>query len=87
MDNRNKRGEASRLGTPKSGIAARINGWDAGVEVYAQSTDDGADVFRVHVSGGSNETLCPAVSMIVRRVNGVTTVSVTDPNGFARQIA
>ena len=48
-------GEASRLGTKNSGIHARVNGWDCGVEIiaeYNESTNE--DVFTIWRTSGSN---------------------------------
>ena len=48
-----QRGEASRLGTKKSGISAHINGWELGVRVEACDVS-GHDVFEVYITSGSN---------------------------------
>lgn len=47
------RGEASRLGSAKTGLVARVNGWDSGVRVEA-SVENGHDVFRIFITSGSN---------------------------------
>ena len=47
---RGQRGQASRLGSKKSGITASINGWDLGVMV-SDSPDNG---FIISINGGSN---------------------------------
>lgn len=49
-----QRGEASRLGSAKSGIVARVRGWDVGVQVVADVDADGRDVLHVFRDGGSN---------------------------------
>lgn len=51
------RGEASRLGTPSSGIRAHVRGWNRGVTVYGdpRTSDKTQDAFTVHVDGGSND--------------------------------
>ena len=52
-----QRGSASRLGSAKSGIMARVNGWDVGVEVVAQhnaSHSDSRDIFELYATGGSH---------------------------------
>ena len=52
-----QRGEASRLGSPNSGIRASINGWDSGVNVDGHANRaDGADYdrFIITVTNGSN---------------------------------
>lgn len=51
------RGMVSRLGTPKSGLSARVNGWEAGVRVYAHVDEAGNDSFDVDVTGGSNHRI------------------------------
>ena len=65
-----QRGQASRLGSPKSGIHARVNGWDLGVEVEARIVD-GRDVFYVFKTSGSNAKDRP---LLIARIdpNGVT---------------
>lgn len=47
------RGSASRLGTVRAPVEARVNGWDVGVRVIAEAVGD-ADVFYVYATGGSN---------------------------------
>jgi len=47
------RGEASRLGTPASGMVTTCNGWNMGVTVIA-THNDGVDRFEVLKTGGSN---------------------------------
>ena len=60
-----QRGEASRLGSPKSGLEVRANGWDVGVMVLARD-EDGSDVFDVYVTGGSRDTKLPRLIATVR---------------------
>ena len=48
------RGEATRMGTPNSGIEGHIRGWNVGVKVYGSVDNDGNDVFEVYHTGGSN---------------------------------
>jgi hypothetical protein len=48
------RGEATRQGTPKSGIYAHIRGWNAGVSVRGYVDECGKDRFLVCATGGSN---------------------------------
>lgn len=47
------RGEATRQGTPASGIHGRIRGWDVGVSIEGRADGD-ADVFNIFVTDGSN---------------------------------
>ena len=48
------RGEASRLGTKKSGMVVRVNGWRCGITVFARVNEEGLDEFTVcHTSGSS----------------------------------
>lgn len=49
-----QRGEASRLGNKKSGIVARVNGWDSGVRVDGVHDEETGDRFEVYATGGSN---------------------------------
>lgn len=50
------RGEASRLGTKRSGITAKINGWNCGIVVFAEYDETlGKDVFHITKTGGSNK--------------------------------
>ena len=48
-----QRGGASRLGSPKSGLSMRADGWEAGVRVEA-AVDDTGDVFFIYATSGSN---------------------------------
>ena len=47
------RGEATRVGTPNSGITARVQGWHSGVRVAAYAEGD-EDVFVIEATSGSN---------------------------------
>ena len=50
-----QRGMASRLGSTKSGINVRVNGWNLGVSVYGYvDPDSGQDTFLVFRTGGSH---------------------------------
>ena len=46
-------GEASRLGTEKSGLVVEANGWKKGVRVVASRGPQGEDLFEVYVTDGS----------------------------------
>ena len=46
------KGEATRLGTPNSGITARVQGWHSGVRVAAYAEGD-EDVFVIEATSGS----------------------------------
>ena len=48
------RGEATRTGTPNSGIRGHIRGWDVGVSVSGYVNENGEDVFEVRLTSGSN---------------------------------
>ena len=48
------RGEATRMGTPSSGIGGHIRGWDLGVEVSFYVDENGKDAVAVYRTGGSN---------------------------------
>lgn len=49
------RGEATRLGTPSSGIRASAQGWDCGVTVNGYvGRDTDRDEFQIYATGGSN---------------------------------
>jgi hypothetical protein len=50
-----QRGEASRLGSKKTGIVANVNGWTTGIRIEAGHVD-GRDVFRVFATSGSGRT-------------------------------
>lgn len=47
-------GTASRLGSEKSGLVVRANGWNLGVKVVARVGAEGEDIFEVFSTGGSN---------------------------------
>jgi len=57
---RGSREEASRLGTKKSGIEAHINGWSAGVAIYAahdvSNKEDRFSIYITSSSSGGNES-------------------------------
>lgn len=51
------RGEATRLGTPKSGLSVFGNGWKVGVRAYLHADPDGdkmADTVTIYVTTGSD---------------------------------
>lgn len=48
------RGQVSRLGTVKSGIMARVNGWNCGVLIDGFVDEEDHDTFRIYASSGSN---------------------------------
>jgi len=47
------RGEASRLGTPASGIRVQAQGWNVGVKVFGD-IEDGTDTFSIYATSGSD---------------------------------
>lgn len=49
------RGEATRCGTPSSGIWAHVRGWNLGIEVCGQVID-GHDNFVAYATTGSDGT-------------------------------
>ena len=51
------RTEASRLGTPSSGLEAAADGWDLGCELKVYVGRDGEDQVRVYLTGGSNRAI------------------------------
>lgn len=51
------RGPATRMGTAKSGFEAHIRGWNVGVRVYLDVTEDGKDRLTVYKTGGSNQPM------------------------------
>jgi len=69
---RGNRGEASRLGSAKSGIKAEVNGWDLGVDVFARD-EDGEDELHVYMTSGSNGRTHERHVGTVRLVDGVPT--------------
>lgn len=54
-----QRGQASRLGSPKSGITANVNGWDVGIRVVGSVDNLGIDVYDVYLTGGSHAAHSP----------------------------
>lgn len=48
------RGEATRLGTPSSGIGGHIRGWNVGCKVECYIGADEKDHVRVVLTSGSN---------------------------------
>lgn len=47
------RGQATRQGTPKSGIEGHIRGWNIGARVRLYVGEDGKDMIEVDLTGGS----------------------------------
>ena len=70
-------GEVSRLGSPRSGIAATANGWNVGVHVSGQDMA-GDDVFHVRMTGGSNGGAPSKHLGTIRLVDGVPVFTVSD---------
>lgn len=60
------RKERSLLGHGSTGLVAEINGWFTGVRVVCMN-DDGADLFVVYETGGSND---PSKQTEIVRVRG-----------------
>lgn len=79
---RGHRGEATREGTPASGIIAHPRGWNLGVRVTgmtASGVDEGAsdrDAFVVDLTGGSNDG--------AKTVHGIVIVSEAATPGVRR---
>lgn len=48
------RGEATRLGTAKSGLRGHIRGWAIGARVNCFVDDDGEDAVSISITSGSN---------------------------------
>ena len=48
------KGEATRQGTPKSGISGHIRGWNLGVRVRIDVNKEGIDVVQIALTSGSN---------------------------------
>jgi hypothetical protein len=53
-DIQGNRGQATRMGTPNSGIAGHIRGWNVGCRVVCQVREDGKDEVLVYRTNGSN---------------------------------
>lgn len=60
-----QRGGASRLGSEKSGLVVRCNGWDCGVTVTADVCN-GVDTFCIYKTGGSNKQDDTTLIAVVR---------------------
>lgn len=50
------RGQATRQGTPKSGIEGHIRGWDIGAKISCWVNKEGKDVVQVAITGGSSDS-------------------------------
>jgi hypothetical protein len=48
------RGEATRMGTPTSGIQGHIRGWSIGGRVQLWVNDNGEDIISIELTSGSN---------------------------------
>ena len=62
-------GKATRLGTPKNGLTATVNGSNIGIRVVAQ-VRDGEDILTVFLTGGSNAQ-CPEKWIGVYHLDGM----------------
>jgi hypothetical protein len=60
------RGEATRMGTPNSGISAHVRGWNIGAHVQVDD-EDGEDVVFVRATGGSNHRSIPDITLEFKR--------------------
>ena len=70
-------GEASRLGSPRSGITAQAQGWNVGVRVCGRD-DNGEDEFAIFSTGGSSGAAHARHLGTVRLVDGVPVFTVSD---------
>ncbi len=63
------RGEATRMGTPNSGITAHIRGWNTGILVACRVDADGNDVCTAYETGGSSNpsTIGKSIKVKARR--------------------
>lgn len=59
------RGEATRMGTPSSGITGHVRGWNLGMKaiVDARCGDPSKDHAAASISGGSNGSPHPRVTL------------------------
>jgi hypothetical protein len=75
-----QRGEASRLGSPQSGLSVHANGWDAGVSVNAYVDEHDADVFDVRATAGSGgqHTSVPIARVTYSKEDGWNVMLFTD---------
>lgn len=71
------RGPASRLGNKTSGITVQANGWHSGVTVVGND-NDGADVFTIIATGGTNGSTPFRCLGEVQLMNGVLTFYPTE---------
>ena len=62
-----QRGQVSRLGSKKSGLTARVDGWHSGIEIIASHVN-GEDIFEVYESKGSK---IGKVRLIGTLINGM----------------
>jgi hypothetical protein len=62
-----QKGEASHLGSEKSGIHAGVQGWNVGVQIDGNPADkDGQDTFCVYATGGTNGKTADKLLAVVR---------------------
>jgi len=69
-DIQGNRGEATRMGTPTSGIEGHIRGWDSGAKVVCHVDDNGQDVVCVYATHGSGYSGKAVTGLILRTVDG-----------------
>jgi hypothetical protein len=70
-------GDASRLGSPRSGITAQAQGWNVGVKVMGRDVD-GEDEFAIFSTGGSSGAGSTKHLGTVRLVDGVPVFTVSE---------
>ena len=69
-DIQGNRGEATRMGTPQSGIYGHIRGWHSGAKVSCYVDDDGKDVVEVFATNGSGYKQVPVTGLVLRTIDG-----------------
>lgn len=70
---RGSRGEATRMGSKKSGFQAHVRGWDIGVEIccyYDEETDN--DKIYIYETGGSHGVNPPTLLTVLKSKTGET---------------
>ena len=53
-DIQGNRGQATRMGTPNSGLRGHLRGWDVGVKAFLRVNAAGNDEVQVYASSGPN---------------------------------
>ena len=63
---------ATRRGGPGSGVCAHVRGWHVGIRADVAVDDEGRDVVRIYLTGGSSPAISPLyLGKVTRKETGI----------------